>query len=151
MSAILKSRIPEIRHRMHRAMGVGLHRAADTHVAVAQQIAPRDTGLMADTTHKEPEELPSGDVNQVRVDVVAPQFYSGLVEFGTVRQEAQPWFLPSFEAAKTQYKAEAKIVTETVLNGGMPPVATIGSRRSITQRTGPTAGVVRKVRGDNGE
>lgn len=147
MSAILNSRIPQIRQRMHRAMGVGLHRAADTHVAVAQQIAPRDTGLMADTTHKEPEELQVNDASTARVEVIAPQPYSGFVEFGTVRQEAQPWFLPSFEAAKRQYKAEAKVVTETVLNGGIPPVTTIGSRRSTTQRTGPVAGVVRKVKG----
>ena len=148
MSATLKSRIPEIRQRMHRAMGVGLHRAADTHVAVAQQIAPRDTGLMADTTHKEPEEVPTTDSASVRVDVVAPQPYSGFVEFGTVRQEAQPWFLPSFEMAKRQYKAEAKVVTGTVLKGGSMPVTTVGVRRSITQRQGPTSGVVRKVRGD---
>jgi hypothetical protein len=147
MSAILNSRIPQIRQRMHRAMGVGLHRAADTHVAVAQQIAPRDTGLMADTTHKEPEELQMSDASSVRVEVIAPQPYSGFVEFGTVRQEAQPWFLPSFETAKAQYKAEAKVVTETVLNGGMPPTATIGVRRSITQSHGPVAGAVRKVKG----
>jgi len=136
---------------MHRSMAVGLHRAADSHVAVAQQIAPRDTGLMADTTHKEPEELQVNDVSRVRVDVIAPQPYSGFIEFGTVRQEPQPWFLPSFEAAKVQYKAEAKSVTETVLKGGTPPVTTIGSRRSTTQRTGPVAGVVRKVRGGGGE
>lgn len=146
MSATLNSRIPETKQRMHRAMVVGLHRAADTHVAVAQQVAPRDTGLMADTTHKEPEELPAGEPSSVRVDVVAPQPYSGFVEFGTVRTEAQPWFLPAFEAAKRQYRAEAKAVTETVLKGGMPPVATVGAHRSITQPTSPTAGVVRKVR-----
>lgn len=148
MSAILNSRIPETKQRMHRAMAVGLHRAADTHVSVAQQIAPRDTGLMADTTHKEPEDVPSTSASSVRVDVIAPQFYSGLVEFGTTRQEAQPWFLPSFESAKRQYKAEAKIVTETVLKGGSLPLTTIGVRRSITQRQGPTAGAVRKVRGN---
>lgn len=147
MSATLKSRIPEVKHRMHLAMAVGLHRAADGHVAVAQQIAPRDTGLMADTTHKEPEDVPAGDASSVRVDVIAPQFYSGLVEFGTVQHEAQPWFLPSFELAKRQYKAEAKLVTETVLKGGTVPVVTVGVRRSITQRTGPTVGVVRKIRG----
>lgn len=145
MSAILNSRIPEMKQRMHRAMAIGLHRAADAHVTVAQQIAPRDTGLMADTTHKVPEEVPTTNSSSVRVDVVAPQFYSGLVEFGTTRQEPQPWFLPSFEAAKRQYKAEARVVTETVLKGGMPPIATVGVRRSITQPTGPTAGVVRKV------
>lgn len=147
MSAILKSRIPEIRQRMHRAMPIGLHRAADSHVAIAQQIAPRDTGLMADTTHKQPEEVPSGDSSSARVDVIAPQPYSGIVEFGGVHQDAQPWFLPSFEAAKRQYRAEAKIVTETVLKGDTMPVATIGVRRSITQRQRPLAGVVRKVRG----
>lgn len=148
MSAILNSRIPEIRQRMRRSMAVGLHRAADIHVAVAQQIAPRDAGLMADTTHKVPEEAPTNDASNVRVDVVAPQFYSPLVEFGTVQHEAQPWFLPSFEAAKRQYRAEAKVVTETVLKGGTMPVTTIGVRRSITQLQGPAVGAVRKVGGD---
>lgn len=147
MSATLKSRIPEVKHRMHVAMAAGLHRAADSHVAVAQQIAPRDTGLMADTTHKEPEDVSVNDASSVRVDVIAPQFYSGLVEFGTTRQGPQPWFLPSFEAAKRQYKAEAKLVTETVLKGGTVPVTTIGVRRSIMQARGPSAGAVRKVNG----
>lgn len=146
MSAILNSKIPLIKQRMHRAMAVGLHRAADSHVAVAQQIAPRDTGLMADTTHKEPEEVPAIDAGSVRVDVVAPQPYSGFVEFGTVRQEAQPWFLPSFESAKRQYKAEAKTVTTTVLNGGNLPQSTVTITRSVTQPHSPMAGVVRKVR-----
>jgi len=131
---------------MHAAMGIGPHRAADSHVAIAQQIAPRDTGLMADTTHKEPEEPPAGDVTSVRVEVIAPQPYSGFVEFGTVRQEAQPWFLPAFESAKRQYRAEAKVVTEAVLKGGTVPVAVTGIRRSITQPSAPAVGVVRKVR-----
>ena len=146
MSAILNSKIPLVKQRMHRAMAVGLHRAADSHVAVAQQIAPRDTGLMADTTHKEPEEVPAIDASSIRVDVVAPQPYSGFVEFGTVRQEAQPWFLPSFESAKRQFKAEAKRLTELVLKGGVPPQATVSINRSITQPSGPTVGAVRKVR-----
>lgn len=145
MNAILKSRIPEIRRRMHRAMGVGLHRAADSHVAVAQQIAPRDTGLMADTTHKEPEQFEDSNAARVEVVVIAPQFYSGFVEFGTVHQEAQPWFLPSFELAKRQYRAEAKGVTTVVLNGGTPPLHTITITRSITQPQPPTGGVRRLV------
>lgn len=146
MSAVLNSRIPLIKQRMHRAMVVGLHRAADSHVAVAQQIAPRDTGLMADTTHKEPEEVPAIDATSARVDVVAPQPYSSFVEFGTTRMEAQPWFLPSFESAKRQYRQEARRLTELILKGGVPPQAVIGITRSITQPSAPSAGVVRKVR-----
>jgi hypothetical protein len=146
MSAILKSDIPTIKRRLHLAMATGLHRAADTHVAIYQQTAPRDTGLMADTTHKEPEEVPGGDANHVRVDVIAPQPYSGLVEFGTVRMEARPRFLPAFETTKQQFKAEAKAVTETILRGGTVPLAAIGARRSVAQHRGPMAGAIRKVR-----
>lgn len=146
MSATLKSDIPTIKRRMHLAMAVGAHRAAGSHVAIAQQIAPRDTGLMADTTHKEPEEVPSGDFSSVRVDVIAPQPYSAIVEFGGVNQEAQPWFLPSFESAKRQFKAEAKVVAETVLRGGTVPLTAIGARRSVAQHRGPMAGAIRKVR-----
>lgn len=148
MSAILKSRIPEIRQRMHRSSELLIHRAANRQVAEYQQTAPRDTGLMADTTHTEPEEPTGRDSSHYRVDAVSPQPYSPLVEFGTVKMEARPRFLPAYENAKRELQAEAKAVTTVVLETGTIPIATVGVRRSITQPRGPAAGAVRKVRGN---
>lgn len=130
---------------MHQSSEVLIHRAANRHVAEYQQTAPRDTGLMADTTHTEPEEPTGGESSHYRVDAVSPQFYAPLVEFGTVKMEARPRFLPAYENAKRELQAEAKVVTDTMLKGGTMPVA-VGVRRSITQRQAPVTGVVRKVR-----
>ena len=103
---------------MHQAAELSIHRAAESHVSVAQQIAPRDTGLMADTTHKEPTEPSGSDASSYVVIVEAPQIYSGFVEFGTSKMEAQPWFLPAFESAKRQLFSEAAALVNIVLSGG---------------------------------
>ena len=146
MSAILNSRIPETQRRMRLSAEVLIHRAAQRQVAEYQQTAPRDTGLMADSAHTDPEEPALRDSSYHRVDAVSPQFYAPLVEFGTVKMEAQPSFLPAYENSKRELQAEAKAVIETMLKGGTPPMTAIGIRRSITQRQGPAVGVVRKVR-----
>lgn len=143
-AAILNSKIPETKRRLHLSAEVLIHRAANRQVAEYQQTAPRDTGLMADTTHTEPEEPTGTDSSHYRVDAVSPQFYAPLVEFGTVKMEARPRFLPAYENSKQELKAEAKVVTETMLRGGSVPV-TVGIRRSITQPQGPTVGAIRKV------
>lgn len=145
MSAILNSKIPETKRRMHLSSEILIHRAAVRHIAEYQQTAPRDTGLMADTSHVVPEEPTGRDSSSYRVEAVSPQPYAAYPEFGTVHQAAQPSFLPSYENTKRQLQAEAKQVTETVLKGGSIPLATVGVRRSITQLVGPTAGAVRKV------
>ena len=146
MSATLNSRIPEVKRRMHLSSEVLIHRAANRQVAEYQQTAPRDTGLMADTTHTEPEEPTGRDSSHYRVDAVSPQEYAPPVEFGTVKMEARPRFLPAYENSKRQLQVEAKAVTETVLKGGVIPIATVGVRRSITQAHSPTVGAIRKVR-----
>lgn len=137
----LKSQIPLIRQRMHRAVELSAHRPAETHVAIYQQIAPRDTGLMADTTHKVPEESVGNDA-----EVVAPQPYTGLVEFGTTKMPARPRFLESFTTAVGLFRAGAPQMVDMVLKGQEPPLQAIGISRSSSQRRAPTSGVVRKVR-----
>lgn len=130
-----------MKRRMHRAVELSAHRPAETHVAIYQQIAPRDTGLMADTTHKSPEE----SVGR-HVEVIAPQPYTGLVEFGTTKMPPRPRFLESFVAAVNLFKAGAPAMVDTVLKGGEPPIQVVGIVRSASQRQAPTVGVVRKVR-----
>lgn len=137
----LESRIGLIKQRMHRAVELSAHRPAETHVAIAQQLAPRDTGLMADTTHKQPEESTGR-----YAEVIAPQFYSGFVEFGTVKTPAQPWFLPAFVTAVALFKAGAPSMIDAILAGQEPPLQVVGIARGVSQRQRPTVGAVRKVR-----
>lgn len=138
----LSSRIPVIRQRMHRAVVLSAHRPAESQVAIYQQIAPRDTGLMADTTHKEPD-----DAVGRRAMVIAPQPYTGLVEFGTTKMPPRPRFLESFTAAVAMFKAGATQMVSTVLKGGEPPLQTVGVVRGMSQRQAPATGAVRKLRG----
>lgn len=137
----LNSCIPVIRQRMHRAAELSAHRPAETQVAIYQQIAPRDTGLMADTTHKEPDDAVGN-----RAEVIAPQPYTGLVEFGTTKMPARPRFSESFAAAVALFKTGAPQMVDTVLKGGEPPLQTIGIARGASQRQAPATGAVRKVR-----
>lgn len=137
----LNSQIPIIRRRMHRAVELSAHRPAETQVAIYQQIAPRDTGLMADTTHKEPDDAVGN-----RAEVIAPQPYTGLVEFGTTKMPPRPRFSESFAAAVLLFRAGVTQMIDTVLKGGEPPLQTIGVVRSVSQRQSPATGVVRKVR-----
>lgn len=138
----LDSQIPLIKQRMHRAVELSAHCPAETHVAIYQQIAPRDTGLMADTTHKEPDDAVGN-----RAEVIAPQPYTGLVEFGTTKMPARPRFSESFAAAVLLFKVGVPQMVDVVLKGGEPPLQTIGIARSSSQPKSPTVGAVRKVRG----
>ena len=137
----LKSEIQLIKRRMHRAVELSAHRPAETHVAIYQQIAPRDTGLMADTTHKEPD-----DEHGNRAEVIAPQPYTGLVEFGTVKMPPRPRFSESFVITVGMFKSSAPQLVDTVLKGGEPPLQTVGIVRSESQSKPPTTGAVRKVK-----
>lgn len=120
---------------MNRLAELGIHRAAESHVSVAQQIAPRDTGLMADTTHKEPQEA-----RGLTTVVIAPQPYSGIVEFGS---NAQPWFVPARESAVRQIRSEARILAQVVMAGGEPPQALTITRSGPQRAAGLATRIVR--------
>lgn len=136
MQAKLIEKVPValLRRRMNRLAELGIHRAAESHVSVAQQIAPRDTGLMADTTHKEPQEA-----RGLSTVVIAPQPYSGIVEFGS---NAQPWFVPARESAVRQISIEARQLAALVMSGGEPPQALTITRSGPQSRFGAATRVV---------
>lgn len=129
MRAKVVEKIPValLRQRMNRLAELGIHRAAESHVSVAQQIAPRDTGLMADTTHKEPQEA-----RGLSTVVIAPQPYSGIVEF----VQGQPWFIPARESAVRQIQSEARQLAQMVMAGREPPQALTITRSSPQGRFG---------------
>lgn len=137
MRARVVEKIPValLRRRMNRLAELGIHRAAESHVSVAQQIAPRDTGLMADTTHKEPQEA-----RGLTTVVIAPQPYSGIVEFGS---NAQPWFVPARESAVRQIRSEARILAQVVMAGGELPQALTITRSGPQRAAGLATRIVR--------
>lgn len=79
--------------------------AAASHVEVAKQLAPVDTGQLRDGI-----EIARHD--GLRVVSEAP--YSAYVEFGTVNSEAQPFFVPAFESAMRQFREEIARVSRTL-------------------------------------
>lgn len=93
--------------------------AAQSHVAVAKQLAPVDTGFLRDNikiaggTFDESasryRSTGSGRFSgptDLAVESQAP--YSTYVEFGTVNSAAQPFFYPAFESARRQFRQEAQ-------------------------------------------
>lgn len=96
---ILTNRIGDATKAITAGGKEALRRAAESHVSVAKQLAPVDTGFMRD--HIKVVEDNRG------LSVVSEAPYSIYVEFGTVNSDAQPFFLPAFGSALRQLKKEA--------------------------------------------
>jgi HK97 gp10 family phage protein len=102
---MLRSRLTQFHPRID-AAGVQkridrvVDETADEVVKIAQDIAPRDTGAMADSIRK--EEVAGGKMVVVGDDdkITYPPF----VEFGTVYQEAQPFLRPAVNATKSRLR-----------------------------------------------
>lgn len=105
-------------------------RAAQSHVTIAQQLAPvsdnnapghvhmRDRIKIAGGSFDESvsrfREVSTGRFSTpTDLNVVSEAEYSSFVEFGTVHMDAQPFFLPAYESARRQYLDEvAQLVNE---------------------------------------
>lgn len=98
-------------------------RAAQSHVAISQQLAPvsdnnepghvhmkdriKIAGSTFDVSVGQFRETGTGRFSApVNLDVVSEAEYSSHVEFGTTMSEAQPFFIPGFESAQRQYRDE---------------------------------------------
>jgi len=73
-----------------------LRTSANTAVNIAKRTAPVDTGKLKSMIGFKPSE----DKNDIIVFSDAD--YSGYVEFGTVRQNAQPYFMPAVRLGALQ-------------------------------------------------
>ncbi len=81
-----------------------LNRIADLMIKYASDAAPRDTGYMADNIEKA-----STGFGSVTVTAIAP--YSGYVDQGTIKMDAQPFFSDNVEKIK---KEEIPIVEQNL-------------------------------------
>lgn len=81
--------------------------------ALQRQTAPRDDGDLR-ASHK---------VEPVKVDVIRwrvaagdeKAFYARMVEFGTPRNAAQPWFYPSYRVLKPRLKARNRAAVKRAI------------------------------------
>lgn len=82
-----------------------IERAAESHVEIAKQLAPIDTGFLRDNIHI---------LRDHGLRVVSEAPYSVYVEFGTVDSSAQPFFIPAFESAMRQFRADIARATRAL-------------------------------------
>jgi hypothetical protein len=112
MPAKLTFLIPNLNARLDRAAAVLVHRAADSHVVIAKELAPKVSGFLERHINKVPEGVLTKDVV-----VISGARYSLWVEQGTTKMAARPFFEPAFWSSVRQLKREATIVVEAVLLG----------------------------------
>jgi HK97 gp10 family phage protein len=84
--------------RMRRNIAGELNSGVDSGVSLAKQLAAVETGFMRDNIKPTEEATP----DHLRAGYESAADYSAFVEFGTVNQEAQPFFTPAFESARRQ-------------------------------------------------
>lgn len=93
----VKNRIPVTTALTRKVLNDAVARAAESHLAIARQLAPVDTGLLRASIriHR---------LGGLKVVSEAP--YSAYVEFGGAHSDGQPFFLPAFDSAVVQFRAE---------------------------------------------
>jgi HK97 gp10 family phage protein len=100
---------------MRRGIADELNSGAKSAVSLAKQLSPVDTGFMRENISQTEEASPV----KLRAVIESAADYSVFVEYGTVNQEAQPFFTPAFESARRQ------------VNNGLRRVLQFGNLRSV--------------------
>jgi HK97 gp10 family phage protein len=88
--------------RMRKNIADAVNNAAESCVSLGQQLSPVDTGFMRDNI----KQIDTATPEQLRAVVESGADYSVFVEYGTVNQDAQPFFTPAFESARRQLNNE---------------------------------------------
>jgi len=94
-----------------------LNEGGDSFVSLRKQLAPRDTGWMAEQTRVEEPATP----DRLKIVLICDssnnphrggnnEAYDSLVEYGTVNSPAQPSATPAFESARRQVNNDLKRV-----------------------------------------
>ena len=96
----LRSKIRQLQEVDKVGLSGALKKAAKTAVNNAKRNAPVDTGKLRDNIGYEMK------LEKKRVDVFSNAEYSGYVEFGTSKQEQQPYFRPAVRLAIRNLKKD---------------------------------------------
>ena len=84
--------------RMRRNIAEEINSAAAAVISLAKQLSPVDTGFMRDNI----EQTEQSSADSLRAVMESKADYSAFVEYGTVHQDAQPFFTPAFESGRRQ-------------------------------------------------
>ena len=103
--------LEEARRRLRGVAVFQVNSAANSCAVIASELAPRSDISEAGYLHmadaiKQTKEASENDIEAV---VESPKDYSLFVEFGTVYQDAQPFFTPAFESARKQLGSIGRI------------------------------------------
>lgn len=99
---------PALSERMRRNISEVLNEGAASAVSLGKQLAPVDTGFMRDNVTQTDE----ASSTSLRSAIESGADYSVFVEYGTVNQDAQPFFTPTFESARRQVNNNLKRVLQ---------------------------------------
>jgi HK97 gp10 family phage protein len=88
--------------RLRKNIAGAVNNAGKSCEEIGQQLSPVASGFMRDNIKQIEEATP----DKLRAVVESGADYSVFVEYGTVNQDAQPFFTPAFESARRQLNNE---------------------------------------------
>lgn len=97
----LQARISAMPIAARKAIADALEKGADEMVDGAKALAPVDEGHLRDSIRKEP------GAHELQVRVVAGDeaaFYAPMVEYGTTKQTARPFFWPTYRLLRKRIR-----------------------------------------------
>lgn len=113
--AKLQARFAKIPKAMRTEVRVAIDKSADELVAMQQRLVPVEHGDLRDSIRKEDGR------HDLSVEVKAGSrniFYAKMVEFGTVKMQARPFFFPSYRALRARIRSRiSRAVNKAVKSG----------------------------------
>lgn len=105
LESALRRKVAEL----HEAAAEGVREEVDAIKSDAQSRAPVDTGELRGSIEPESEGLTG--------TVTTTSRHAGFMEFGTSKDEAQPFMKPAAEKARKRFPARAAAIIRTALGG----------------------------------
>lgn len=128
----LKARLGAIPASVREAVAPELKASGDALVAEMKRLAPKDSGALAESItlttagKPTPPNALGGAANVVPENQIAVTagnatvFYAPMVEFGTSRAHAQPFFLPAYRAMRQKIRSDLHKAIVAAAKGAKP-------------------------------
>jgi HK97 gp10 family phage protein len=101
----LRAKARALRAKVAASVTPAVQQAAELIMATQRRFVPVDDGDLRDSIHQEPDVKSQ---NATRVLIIAggqPAPHAKIVEFGSLRQPAQPFFFPGYRVERKRAKA----------------------------------------------
>lgn len=90
-----------------------LEKMADDLVRAQRSAAPKDTGELAQTIHKQP------GAHETQVKVVADSDHARFVEFGTIHAAPEPYFFGPYRLLRKRFKKSIAVAVGKAIRAHM--------------------------------